>query len=140
MMNMHATLVVLSGCNTGDGVISSGEGVMSLTRNFILAGAPSIVHSLWKVQDETSVVLMDKFYENLSKGESKNEALRNAKLAYIQSVTPSMVNPYYWSGYVLTGNPKPIVSDNRLLYLLSLLIPLLIYWSFRRIRAKRKPL
>ena len=58
---------------------------MSLTRNFILAGAPSIVHSLWEVQDETSVVIMDRFYENLSKGMSKNEALRQSKLDYIFS-------------------------------------------------------
>ncbi|NJO89504.1 MAG: CHAT domain-containing protein [Chloroflexia bacterium] len=71
MMNMKATMVVLSGCNTGDGVISSGEGVMSLTRNFILAGVPSIVHSLWEVQDETSVVIMDKFYKYLSEGFQK---------------------------------------------------------------------
>ena len=116
MMNMKASMVVLSGCNTGDGVISSGEGVMSLTRNFILAGVPSIVHSLWEVQDETSVVIMNKFYEYLSKGLPKNEALRQAKLDYINNVSPAMVSPYFWSGYIQSGNPAPVVKTNFSLY------------------------
>ncbi|MDF1550287.1 MAG: CHAT domain-containing protein, partial [Bacteroidales bacterium] len=138
MMQMKATMVVLSGCNTGDGVISSGEGVMSLTRSFILAGAPSIVHSLWEVQDETSVVIMDKFYENLSKGLAKNDALRQAKLSYIKNVSPAMVNPYFWSGYVHTGNPVPVKHTNYLIYsLISILILgsiITIYLVIRKIK------
>jgi len=142
MMNMKATMVVLSGCNTGDGVISSGEGVMSLTRNFILAGAPSIVHSLWEVQDETSVVIMNKFYEYLSQGLPKNESLRLAKLDYIQNVTPSMVNPYFWSGYIHSGNPGAVVKNNTLLYsalAAILLIALVItFWQIRRRKSPAK--
>ena len=139
MMNMKATMVVLSGCNTGDGVISSGEGVMSLTRNFILAGAPSIVHSLWEVQDETSVVIMNKFYEYLSKGMSKNEALRQAKLNYIKNVTPAMVNPYFWSGYVHSGNPCPVANNNALFYsLLSVFLLISSTFIFWRIKKSKK--
>jgi CHAT domain-containing protein len=138
MMNMKASMVVLSGCNTGDGVISSGEGVMSLTRNFILAGVPSIVHSLWEVQDETSVVIMNKFYEYLSKGVPKNEALRKAKLDYINNVSPAMVNPYFWSGYIQSGNPAPVVKSNFWLYsiLLSGVIVIFIFAFFIFYRRK----
>ncbi len=138
MMNMKASMVVLSGCNTGDGVISSGEGVMSLTRNFILAGVPSIVHSLWEVQDETSVVIMNKFYEYLSKGIPKNEALRKAKLDYINNVSPAMVNPYFWSGYIQSGNPAPVVKSNFWLYsiLLSGVIVIFIFAFFIFYRRK----
>lgn len=139
MMQMKATMVVLSGCNTGDGVISSGEGVMSLTRSFILAGAPSIVHSLWEVQDETSVVIMDKFYENLSKGMAKNDALRQAKLSYIKNVSPAMVNPYFWSGYVHTGNPVPVKHTNYLIYsLISIFILVFLISIFLVIRKIKK--
>jgi CHAT domain-containing protein len=140
MINMKATMVVLSGCNTGDGLISSGEGLMSLSRNFILAGVPSIVNSLWEVQDETSVVIMGKFYEYLSKGFPKNIALHKAKLDYIQSVSPSMVNPYFWSGYVLIGNPAPVVKDNTSLYLaiggILLLFSVFVFSRVRRLRKK----
>jgi len=138
MMNMKATMVVLSGCNTGDGIISSGEGIMSLTRNFILAGAPSIVHSLWEVQDETSVVIMDKFYEFLSQGMSKNEALHQAKLAYINQVTPTLVNPYFWSGYIHTGNPEPVVKNKLQIYSLSAVLLMIICVSFIGIRKYKK--
>jgi CHAT domain-containing protein len=141
MMNMKASMVVLSGCNTGDGVISSGEGVMSLTRNFILAGVPSIVHSLWEVQDETSVVIMDKFYEYLSKGLPKNEALRQAKLDYIQNVSPAMVNPYFWSGYIHSGNPKPVVNRSYLIYgvlFFSVGILFLALFLWKRRKTTRK--
>jgi CHAT domain-containing protein/tetratricopeptide (TPR) repeat protein len=126
MMNMRASMVVLSGCNTGDGVISSGEGLMSLSRNFILAGAPSIVHSLWEVQDETSVMVMDKFYEYLSKGIPKNKALYQAKLDYINSVSPAMANPYYWSGYVHIGDPRPLAGYTYFYYLAGVLILLVL--------------
>ncbi len=140
MMNMKATMVVLSGCNTGDGVISSGEGVMSLTRNFILAGVPSIVHSLWEVQDETSVVIMDKFYKYLSEGLPKNEALRQAKLDYIQGVSPAMVNPYFWSGYIQSGNPAPVVKKSYLLLysvLFSVGILFLAFFVWKRKKARK---
>lgn len=140
MMNMKATMVVLSGCNTGDGIISSGEGVMSLTRNFILAGVPSIIYSLWEVQDETSVVIMNKFYEKLSQGLPKNEALRAAKLNYIKSVSPTLVNPYFWSGYIQTGNPAPITNNNKFIYLIITILLLLYpftYYGIYRYRLKR---
>jgi CHAT domain-containing protein len=137
MINMKAGMVVLSGCNTGDGIISSGEGILSLSRNFTLAGAGSIVHSLWEIQDETGVIIMDKFYENLSKGMQKNLALHKAKLHYIKNASPTMVNPYYWAGYIQSGDPAPVKSDNTWIYIAFSLIIALTGGLYIYLRKKK---
>jgi CHAT domain-containing protein len=80
-------LVVLSACETGLGEVHVGEGVVGLRQSFILAGAQTMVMSLWKVPDLATTVLMDRFYENLFRRKmERNEALRQAQL-YIRDVT-----------------------------------------------------
>ena len=69
-------MVVLSACNTGNGKFYSGEGAMSIARNFVLAGVPSIVETLWPVEDIAGSKIMINFYKYLSEGKEKNEALR----------------------------------------------------------------
>ncbi|RLD61144.1 MAG: hypothetical protein DRI95_14525, partial [Bacteroidetes bacterium] len=120
---MNASMVVLSACNTGDGQIYSGEGVMSLSRGFILAGVSSVVHTLWEVRDETSALIMKYFYKYLAQGKSKREALQLAKIHYIKNVSPQLVNPSYWSSYVLSGNYAPITKNYwTIIILLSLVL------------------
>src|SRR5262249_33528468 len=80
-MDLRGTEVVgLSGCDTGRGDIEVGEGVFGLQRAFLLAGARSLVMSLWKVPDEETRALMDRFYRDLLRGKSRAEALRGAQL------------------------------------------------------------
>ncbi len=82
-MNLHANLVVLSACETGLGKLSSGDELVGLTRAFIYAGTPSVVASLWNVEDSSTAALMASFYKNL-KTMTKVEALRQAQLQLIR--------------------------------------------------------
>jgi CHAT domain-containing protein/Tfp pilus assembly protein PilF len=101
-LRLHADLVTLSSCETGLGKEVKGEGLIGLTRAFFYAGAPSLLVSLWKVDDRSTGELMQNFYRQLlaAKG-GKAEALREAKLALIRN--GSFAHPYYWAPFVLTG-------------------------------------
>ncbi len=82
-MDLNASLVVLSACETGLGKLSSGDELVGLTRAFIYAGTPSVVASLWNVEDSSTAQLMASFYKNL-KTMTKVEALRQAQLQLIR--------------------------------------------------------
>lgn len=107
-LNLHADLVVLSACETGFGKVIRGEGVLSLARGFMLAGVPSLVTTLWQVNDYTSAALMTLFYENLSKGMDKPTALRQAKLEFISKSDRTAGHPAFWASFVSLGDPAPI--------------------------------
>ncbi|MDT0555390.1 CHAT domain-containing protein [Patiriisocius hiemis] len=104
-LDLNANLAVLSACDTGSGKIEAGEGVMSMSRAFTYAGVSSTIVSLWKVPDQQTSKIMVSFYENLEKGQPKNEALKNAKLSFITNTDDeNLKHPYYWAGFILTGD------------------------------------
>ena len=107
-MDLNAQLVVLSACETGLGKYLYGEGIASLGRSFMYAGVPSIVMSLWKVDDKATSQLMPYFYENLSEEMPKNEALHQAKLTFLKKEDLSKIHPHYWAGFVSIGDVQPI--------------------------------
>jgi CHAT domain-containing protein len=94
-------LVVLSACETQLGPYSEGDDIIGLTRAFAYAGTPSVVASLWAVDDESTSRLMEAFYASLKRGASKAAALRMAQ-AEVRKKYP---HPYYWAGFVLNGDP-----------------------------------
>ena len=102
MMNLPAQLITLSACETGLGKVVAGEGSLSLTRNFLLAGAQNVLSSLWKVSDEETSKLMISFYQHMIQKISSplSLSLREAKLDLINS---GKGDPYYWSSFILTG-------------------------------------
>ena len=99
-LNLKAAMVVLSACETGLGKLSSGDEMVGLTRSFIYAGTPSIITTLWKVNDRASYELMREFYSNL-RTNKKSEALRQAQLKTMQEFP----EPFFWAAYGLTGEP-----------------------------------
>ena len=132
--NNKANLAVLSACNTGFGKLEKGEGVMSMARAFHFSGIPSIIMSLWKVPDKETKIIMLAFYKYLKKGMPKNKALQKAKLEYLSSTNDiTLKHPYYWSGFVLTGNNQPLPNNNIILYIIGsfllILLLLLIYFK-----------
>jgi len=120
--DLTADLVTLSACETGLGREVAGEGYVGFAHAFLQAGARSLLVSLWKVEDQATSLLMRRFYENRLGGHDdarggasaepmpKDEALREAK-AWLRSYTDEhgrrpFGHPYYWSGFVLIGDPS----------------------------------
>ena len=93
-------LVVLSACKTGQGKILNGEGVYGLQRSFRVAGAQSLLISLWDLDDVVGQLFVQNFYEQWLSGQSKAEAFHRAQLM-IKSKYP---HPFYWGGFLLIGD------------------------------------
>jgi CHAT domain-containing protein/tetratricopeptide (TPR) repeat protein len=123
----NADLCVLSACDTGLGPLAGGEGVLGLQRAFHVAGARTVIASLWKVDDDATRQLMEQFYENLwTRKMGKLEALRQAQLWMLRGVPPRGLvllseggsppaqpgskpsstrrAPFYWAAFVLSGD------------------------------------
>jgi CHAT domain-containing protein len=104
-------LVVLSACETGLGEVEVGEGVLGLRRAFQLAGAQTVLASLWKVPDAETERLMTAFFQRWLDGGGKAEALRQAQLALIKQLRVSTdarhrgAPPLYWAGFICHGRP-----------------------------------
>jgi CHAT domain-containing protein len=101
-------LVVLSVCQSNSGDHSRGDDITGLSRAFMSAGAPTVIASLWKVDDQATSELMASFYKCLGKGESKAEALSHAQ-AETRAKYP---HPFFWAGFVLTGHPGITTAPN----------------------------
>ena len=111
-LKLNADLVTLSACETGLGELRTGEGLIGLARAFMYAGSSSVLVSLWKVEDQSTSLLMELFYRGLKQGLSKAEALRHAKIKmlntklYLKSLDmeQSLSSPFYWAPFVIFGN------------------------------------
>ncbi|MFK7814516.1 MAG: CHAT domain-containing protein [Maribacter sp.] len=120
-MALPADMVTLSACQTGIGKLQKGQGMMSLSKGFYYAGAKSLVNTLWKINDKSTVKLMEYFYEGLSQGKSKTEALRSAKLRYLKSTDDELLkHPYYWAAFVVSGDVSPITNNNTIWWIVGL--------------------
>ncbi len=97
-------LVVLSACDTGRGGITLGQGVYGLRRALVVAGAETVVMSLWKVNDDSTRVLMEAYYRNLLAGEGRASALRKA----MRSLRGSRPHPHYWAPFIALGHDAPL--------------------------------
>lgn len=124
-LNIPLDLVVLSACNTGNGKLINGDGIMSLSRALTFSGVKSSVVSYWEVPDKETADLMALFYANLKKGRQKSDALSLAKRTFIEKY-PLKNHPYFWAGFVLNGNNEVVYKDYSIYYLLGGFIILII--------------
>ena len=137
-LDMNPDLVVLSACETGIGKLYKSEGTMSIARGFQFAGAQNLLFSLWKVNDFTTSVLMDKFYANIKKGSSYFESINQSKRDYLadESIPNAKKSPYYWSSFVYYGTLDKKESSNYWVWISVAvgLIGLVLLWKFIRNR------
>jgi len=108
LLDLKSDLVVLSACETGYGKFQQGEGVMSLARSFMYAGTPSLIVSLWQVNDNATAIIMKLFYQNILEGMPKDKALSAAKLTYLDRAEGIVLHPAFWSAFIQLGDRSPI--------------------------------
>ena len=97
-------LVVLSSCDTGRGEVRLGQGIYGLRRALAVAGAETVVMSLWSVNDDATRLLMEAYYRNLLGGQGRASALRQAMLE-LRAARP---HPYYWAPFIALGSEAPL--------------------------------
>lgn len=133
---LRAKMVVLSSCNTGSGLLSSGEGILSLARGFIQSGGQSVVMSMWEIEDRSGTEIVKMFYNNLKKGYSKSVSLKKARIAYFESADQLRSHPYFWSTLVVYGNNSPLYFSIYIKLAIGILITLvagsLIFYFCKR--------
>ncbi|MFK7925946.1 MAG: CHAT domain-containing protein [Bacteroidia bacterium] len=133
-----AEMVVLAACQTGIGKYHHGEGLSSLARSFALAGANSVVASLWSVDDRSTRMMMPRFYHYLQEGDPKDLALQKAKIDVLEG---GMGAPVYWSSFIVMGDTQAIEiperEANKWWWALLLLLPLVIM-GVRRSRKNER--
>jgi CHAT domain-containing protein len=111
-MRIPVELVTLSACDTGTGTLHGEEGVSSLVRPFIAAGARTVVANLWSADDQFSLGLMREFYRQLADGTDIAGALRRAKLKMIEQFGRD-ATPKLWSGILAYGDGSNVVAPTR---------------------------
>jgi CHAT domain-containing protein len=108
---LHSELVVLSACDTAIGPLEGEEGIAALSSAFLLAGARSVVSTLWSIDDTFSLFLMKQFYKHLVLHEPPGVALTAAKREMLRKYGAAAV-PYYWAGYTLEGADNLAVGNH----------------------------
>ncbi|MBP7513853.1 MAG: CHAT domain-containing protein [Flavobacteriales bacterium] len=135
-LDLRAQLAVLTACETGIGKNEEGEGVRSLGYSFAYAGCPSLVTSLWSIDEKVSSEIITRFYVHLAGGMPKHQALRQAKLDHLNSASEELAMPYYWAGMVLVGDTGPIqgvgTATRYLWWILGGLGAIGLIWWWRR--------
>ena len=138
-LRLDADMVVLSACETGIGTDRRGEGVMSLARAFAYTGVPATTTSLWAVNDNTTSLIMRHYYRHLQSGKTKDQALRHAKLDFLEEdekVSDIQYHPYYWAAFVHIGDAAPLAQDTNWWLWTLMLAVILGIAAVRRLRDK----
>jgi CHAT domain-containing protein len=112
-LKLNALMAVLSSCESGLGKGYRGEGMISMASAFTYSGCKNTLMSLWKVNDQASVKLMDDFYGHISAGETIDDALRMSKLNYLETADELTADPKIWAPLVVYGSLETIFQTDR---------------------------
>lgn len=123
---LKAKMVVLSSCNTGSGLLLSGEGIISLARGFIFSGSQSVVMSMWEIEDKSGTDIVEMFYKYLKEGYTKSAALKKARMNFLKDADLLRAHPYFWSTLVVYGDNSPLYSSPKLKITIAAIIVVLI--------------
>ncbi len=132
-------LIVLSACETAEGKLEKGEGLLSLSRAFSYAGCPNIIASLWKAEDRTTAYISQRLYYYLARDYKKDEALQLAKIDLLNNkeIEGRFKNPRYWAHLMLIGEYEPHHKRKRWAGVaIGIVILLLSYVALRRGKAR----
>lgn len=107
-LNLDTELIMLSSCESGSGAFIQGSGMVGLGRAFRSAGAQSLIMNMWSIEDRTASDISAWFYENLNAGMEKDEALRQAKIRYINTRNS---DPFIWGSFILIGENQALIKE-----------------------------
>ncbi len=142
-MQLNAQLVVLSACETGYGKYEHGEGILSIGSSFLYAGVPSLITTLWQLNDQAAPPIVLNFYAQLQNGVDKDRALQLAKIEFLKSNRSIAAHPAFWACFVQAGDYSPlkiakkcdVSSSSALFYWLAggllLLLGGFVWWRTR---------
>jgi len=112
-LNISPDLVVLNACNTANGKLQVGEGMIGLSRGFFQAGVRCLQSNLWSVNDQSSSQIVTAMYDNMLEGMPISKSLQQAKLSYLNTADKRRAHPYYWAGMVQIGqDSSPLQSSS----------------------------
>jgi CHAT domain-containing protein len=140
-LDLNPELVVLSACETGVGKLQKGEGAMSIARGFQYAGTQNILFSLWKINDQSTSMIMESFYKQYRNHASLYTANHDSKLDYLhdRSISNNKKSPYYWAPFMYYGKLTPPEKSNASLLLLGVgILFVVLVFILKRFRVFRK--
>ena len=140
-MSVNVEMVVLSACETGIGKLQQGEGIASIARGFSYAGAKSLVATQWSVDDKATNELIHLFFAKIKQGKPTGQALREAKLEFIQSKGHGAAHPYFWASFMHIGSMERIAfgpAIPKVAGLLPLAVLLYLGYAWHRRRKIRR--
>lgn len=139
--NLASNLTILTACETGKPGYQPGEGMISLAHAFSYAGSESLLTSLWKIDEKSSAEITQFFYEKLQEGLSKDQALRQAKLRYLEQAPGRTKAPQYWGGLVLIGDLQALdlkSNTSQTYWIIGLIALLILVFLGLRLRSNRR--
>jgi CHAT domain-containing protein len=137
-MELKAQLVVLSGCNTGYGLLRQSEGLISIARSFLYTGIRSVAYTLWPLSDKTGSDLVCSFYQAIRSRQTLDKAMRTAKLSFLENADPVRSHPFYWAGYVIAGRTESVPVFGMFYWIMlgaaAITITSVFWFMYRKIR------
>lgn len=145
-LSLHADLVFLSACETNKGNFVYGEGMMNIGRGWAYAGVPSVVSTMWNINEQAGTAISVDFYKGLKKGLPQAVALQQSQLNYLnhhRNQMDGLATPHYWGAFIHIGDSTPLVFNETFSYLylivgglLCVLLLGLYWWWKMRVNVK----